>query len=40
MPPAAAWSAVYDGQLYCFGGGTVGTQFEGSVFDYLQIYQP
>jgi len=42
MPQAvvAPGSAVYKSVLYCFGGGSFGTQFEGSVYNNVQIYQP
>ena len=33
-------SAVNKGILYCFGGSNSGVFFQGSVFNYLQIYQP
>jgi N-acetylneuraminic acid mutarotase len=33
-------SAVYNGKLYCIGGGSSAVPFQGSVFDYVQIYQP
>jgi hypothetical protein len=42
MPQAVAdpGSAIYKGSLYCFGGGSVVGQFAGSVFNYVQKYQP
>jgi N-acetylneuraminic acid mutarotase len=37
----APGSAVYNGLLYCFGGGSLNqVGFVGSVYNYLQIYQP
>jgi N-acetylneuraminic acid mutarotase len=33
-------SAIYKGKLYCIGGGSVVGQFQGTVFNYVQIYQP
>jgi hypothetical protein len=34
-------SAVYNGQLYCFGGGSTGdVGFQGKVYSIVQIYQP
>jgi hypothetical protein len=36
----SAGSAVYDKVLYCFGGSDSGVAFQGTVYDYLQIYQP
>lgn len=40
MPQATLWggSAVYKGQLYCFGGAP--SYGGGSALDYVQIYQP
>ncbi len=32
--------AVYKGKLYCIGGGSYAIQFQGNVYDYVQIYQP
>jgi len=32
--------AVYQRRLYCIGGGSSATPFAGSVFDYVQIFQP
>jgi hypothetical protein len=26
--------------LYCFGGSSNGVKFEGTVYNYVQIYQP
>jgi hypothetical protein len=42
MPQAAAdpAPAVYNGRLYCIGGGDHGSEFVGNVFNYVQIYQP
>jgi hypothetical protein len=42
MPQAVtdAGSAVYKNVLYCFGGGNFSTQFVGTVFNNVQIYQP
>jgi N-acetylneuraminic acid mutarotase len=42
MPQAVAdpAPAVYDGSLYCIGGGDHGSEFVGNVFNYVQIYQP
>jgi N-acetylneuraminic acid mutarotase len=37
---AAPGSAVYKSVLYCFGGGSASSQFVGTIYDYLQIYQP
>jgi hypothetical protein len=39
QPVASPGSVVYKGQLYCFGGGSVGTQFQGTLYDTVQIYQ-
>jgi N-acetylneuraminic acid mutarotase len=33
-------SADVNGQLYCFGGSNNGGVFQGTVYNYLQIYQP
>lgn len=33
-------SAVYGGQLYCFGGGNSAVPPNNSVYNYVQIYQP
>ena len=40
MPQATAYggSAVYKGQLYCFGGTNAG--YGQGVVNYVQIYQP
>jgi N-acetylneuraminic acid mutarotase len=35
-----AGSAVYQGQLYCFGGGNNGGPPNNTVYNYVQIYQP
>ena len=42
MPKAVtgAGNAVNKGVLYCFGGGDRNSQFQGNVFNYVQIYQP
>jgi uncharacterized protein (TIGR03437 family) len=41
MPHAvvSTGSAGIGGALYCFGGSNSGALFQGTVFDYLQIYQ-
>lgn len=31
-------SAVYKNVLYCFGGGDMAVQFQGNVYNYVQIY--
>ena len=33
-------SASVGGLLYCFGGSNAGAPFEGTIYDYVQIYQP
>jgi hypothetical protein len=33
-------SAVYKGQLYCFGGSSYGIAFQGTIYNNVQIYQP
>ena len=33
-------SADVNGLLYCFGGSNNGGVFQGTVYNYLQIYQP
>jgi N-acetylneuraminic acid mutarotase len=33
-------SATLDGRLYCFGGSDNANLFAGSVFNYVQVYQP
>ena len=33
-------SASVGGLLYCFGGSNSGAPFEGTIYDYVQIYQP
>jgi hypothetical protein len=33
-------SASVDGRLYCFGGSNSGYPFSGSIYNYVQIYQP
>jgi len=42
MPQAVTGtgSVVNKGLLYCFGGGDRNSQFQGNVFNYVQIYQP
>jgi uncharacterized repeat protein (TIGR03803 family) len=42
MPKAviAPGSAEVNSLLYCFGGSNVGVAFEGTVYNYVQIYQP
>jgi N-acetylneuraminic acid mutarotase len=32
--------AVYNGQLYCFGGSSFANAFRGTVYNNVQIYQP
>lgn len=42
-PSADPAGAVYKGQIYCFGGGDNNNPppfFGGTVYDYVQIYQP
>lgn len=33
-------SAVVGGRLYCIGGANIGTPFQNTVFNYVQVYQP
>ena len=42
MPFAAVnmGSASSGGRLYCFGGSDAGDPYQGSIFNYTQIYQP
>lgn len=42
MPEAVvvATGATVNNQLYCFGGSNNGAPFAGTVFNYVQIYQP
>jgi uncharacterized protein (TIGR03437 family) len=42
MPHAAVnmASASVAGRLYCFGGSNAGDLFQGSIYNYVQIYQP
>jgi hypothetical protein len=42
MPDAVinAGSATVDGVLYCFGGSNDGGPVGGSIYDYVQVYQP
>jgi uncharacterized protein (TIGR03437 family) len=42
MPHAAVnmGSASVGGTLYCFGGSSAGDLFQGSIYNYVQIYQP
>jgi len=42
MPQGLIWpgSAVYKNVLYCFGGGDQTVQFQGNVYNIVQIYQP
>ena len=42
MPQTATdpGSAVYKGQLYCFGGSSYGISFQGTIYSNVQIYQP
>ncbi len=42
MPQAVtdAGPAVYQGQLYCFGGSSFANAFRGTIYDNVQIYQP
>ena len=41
MPQAVtgAGNAVNKGLLYCFGGGDHNSQFQGNVYNYVQIYR-
>ena len=42
MPLAVTFpgSAIDTGLLYCFGGSDRNSQFQGNVYNYVQIYQP
>ena len=42
MPQIAtdAGPAVYNGQLFCFGGASFANAFRGTVYNNVQIYQP
>jgi N-acetylneuraminic acid mutarotase len=42
MPLAVTFpgSAIDTGLLYCFGGSDRNSQFQGKVYNYVQIYQP
>ena len=42
MPQGLIWPgyAVYKNVLYCLGGGDHNVQFQGNVYNNVQIYQP
>jgi len=37
---ANSGSASIGGRLYCFGGSNAGNPFQGTIYNYVQIYQP
>jgi uncharacterized repeat protein (TIGR03803 family) len=40
QPATDPGSAVYKGQLFCFGGSSYGIAFQGTIYNNVQIYQP